>query len=186
VKPNCTDSMLEGYYKTKNKGHRGHVPYFHSQAHIKFGIDLLDVATSPNEAAAFTGYHADIDRNNMHWMYSARHLESKHWTYPVCQSKAAARRTSGVPPYGSSGPYGLYDQAMCSNSSAYSNYTGDTPWLPGTLWDDVVNGGFPFFDLFEDYDGGEHGYSHGDILRLTSPERTPYTYDTLEHLYYKV
>ena len=38
------------------------------QAHIKFGKDLLDVTTSPNEAAAFTGYHSDIDRSSMTWM----------------------------------------------------------------------------------------------------------------------
>mmetsp|Transcript_95622 Transcript_95622/g.276261 ORF Transcript_95622/g.276261 Transcript_95622/m.276261 type:complete len:570 (-) Transcript_95622:120-1829(-) len=185
--PNCTDSMLLGYYKNGPKPHhRGHVPYFHSQAHIKFGIDLLDVATSPNEAAAFTGYHADIDRNSFHWMYAARHLEAARWTYPTSQSNASAARLSGSPPYGTSGPFGLYDRAMCGDSSHFNEYTGDTPWLPGTLWDDVINAGFPFFNLFECYDGGEQGYTHGDVLRLTSPERTPYTYDTLEHLYYQI
>merc|ERR1712187_432393 len=56
------------------------------------------------------------------------------------------------------------------------------------MGDDVVNSGFPFFDLFEcgpdeSCDGGSSGYTHGDVLYWTSPERTPYTYDTLEHLY---
>merc|ERR1712187_1027081 len=56
------------------------------------------------------------------------------------------------------------------------------------MGDDVVNSGFPFFDLFEcgpdeSCDGGRSGYTHGDVLYWTSPERTPYTYDTLEHLY---
>ena len=28
------------------------------------------------------------------------------------------------------------------------------------------------------------GYTHYDMLYWTAPERTPYTYDTLEHYYY--
>eukprot|EP00931_Biecheleriopsis_adriatica_P003998 TRINITY_DN105739_c0_g1_i1.p1 TRINITY_DN105739_c0_g1~~TRINITY_DN105739_c0_g1_i1.p1 ORF type:complete len:592 (-),score=97.17 TRINITY_DN105739_c0_g1_i1:37-1812(-) len=185
---NCTDMMLLGYYQQgKGPKKRGHSPYFHSQAHIKFGLDLLDVTTSPNEAAAFTGYHADIDRNNFHWMQSAKKaLQSQKWSYPSSQSVKEAFYKSGAPPYGSSGPFGLYDRAMCANTSSAYLYKGTTPWLPGTLWHDVVNAGFAFYNLFPDYDGGKHGYTHGDVLRYTSPERTPYTYDTLEHLYYDV
>jgi len=57
------------------------------------------------------------------------------------------------------------------------------------MLNDVVNYGFPFFNLFEcsedeSCDGGEDGYTHQDMLYWTAPSRTPYTYDTLEHLYY--
>merc|ERR1712003_80403 len=89
---NCSDAMLMGYYKEgvgPNSRRRAHI--HHSQAHIKFGIDLLDVSTSPNEAAAFTGYHANIDRSNMHWMQEAKKLlKNKRWTYPSTQSKKEA------------------------------------------------------------------------------------------------
>ena len=57
------------------------------------------------------------------------------------------------------------------------------PWLDGTTLKDVTNGGYPFFNLFPDYDGGETGYTNEEILYHTHPSRTPYTYDTLAHHY---
>mmetsp|Transcript_4044 Transcript_4044/g.5581 ORF Transcript_4044/g.5581 Transcript_4044/m.5581 type:complete len:551 (-) Transcript_4044:60-1712(-) len=184
---NCSDPMLVGYYTSKNK--RTTVNFFHSQAHVKLGKDLLDVTTSPNDAAGFTGYHADIDRSNMIWMAAiAEDLEERYWLYPSAQGDLVSY--GGKPPYGSSGPFSTYDIASCTNNSAFYEYTPlESPWLPGTMLNDVVNYGFPFFNLFEcsedeSCDGGEDGYTHQDMLYWTAPSRTPYTYDTLEHLYY--
>mmetsp|Transcript_6769 Transcript_6769/g.11923 ORF Transcript_6769/g.11923 Transcript_6769/m.11923 type:complete len:569 (-) Transcript_6769:3135-4841(-) len=184
----CTDPMIKGYY-TKTDGKRGYTNFFHSQAHVKFGADLLDTTTSPNLAAEFTSYHAHIDMNNMAWMMQHTDLESKHWTYP----KEQTQEYSGSVPYGTSGPHSTYDISACANNEQFDEYTVfGTPWLPGTLYDDVVNGGFAFFDLFDGCDqsdtsctGGSDGYTHGDILHWTSPQRTPYTYDYLAKYYYK-
>lgn len=99
---------------------------------------------------------------------------------------------------GISGPFAIYDVMACSNNSAYDEYHfGESPYLPGTLLDEVVNSGFAFKDLFDcdgeeaksappgiSCDGGEKGYTHKEMLYWTSPERTPYTYDTLAENYY--
>jgi len=159
---------------------RGFTHFFHSQAHFKMGRDMLDVATSPNDAAAFAGYHADIDRNNMHWMAGSR-LHEWNWTYP----SAETADHTGKPPFGASGPYSVYDRVTCKAATSDPN----APWSSGTLYGDVVNSGLPFFDLFycdeaASCDGGNKGYTHSETLYWSSPERTPYTYDTLEHLYY--
>jgi hypothetical protein len=187
--PNCSDTVLVGYFRqseasTALQARRGYAHYFHSQIHSRLGLDFLDLATSPNDAVVFASYHADIDRSNLHWMHAARRqLEGMNWAYPSSQSVLAAENISGPKPYGASGPFSLMDKKVCSDGKR-SEYTGETPWLSGTLWGDVVNSGFPFYDLFEDHDGGANGYTHGDVLTLTAPDRTPYTYDTLEHLYY--
>ncbi|OLQ00425.1 hypothetical protein AK812_SmicGene16916 [Symbiodinium microadriaticum] len=72
MKQLCGDYMLFGFIRDRIHLGKQQTPiyprFFHSQAHIKFGKDLLDVTTSPNEAAAFTGYHSDIDRSSMTWM----------------------------------------------------------------------------------------------------------------------
>jgi hypothetical protein len=186
---NCSDTVLLGYFRRNqtspdSQERRGYVNYFHSQVHSRLGLDFVDHYTSPNDAAAFTSYHGDVDRSNFHWMHAARRqLEGVKWAYPSSQSVAAAEDISGPKPYGASGPFSIMAKKNCGDGRA-SDYTGESPWLPGTLWGDVVSSGFPFYDLFEDYDGGAHGYTHGDVLTLTAPDRTPYTYDTLEHLYY--
>lgn len=197
--PNCSDTMLVGYFRllknenasavvgseAASQGQRGYVNYFHTQVHAKLGLDFADVTTSPNDAVVFVGYHNDIDRSNLHWMHAARHRlgGARKWSYPSSQSPSAAEAIAGPKPYGVSGPYSPV-ATKCGPSEDSDEYTGETPWKPGTLWGDVVNAGFPFYDLFESYDGGAHGYTHGDVLTLTAPDRTPYTYDTLEHLYY--
>jgi len=193
---NCSESpMLVGYYnilkqrKSSLRGNttsardvsqhlRGFVNFFHSQAHFKMGRDMLDVATSPNDAAAFAGYHADIDRNNMHWMRQSQ-LQHKNWTFPAAESTDSG----GDSPYGASGPYSTYDKVTC-----WASADGHAPWSSGTLYNDVVNAGFPFFNLFHcaddvSCDGGDNGYTHAEVLYWTAPERAPYTYDTLEHSY---
>jgi len=187
--PNCSDTMLDGYFRLsgntsipRNMEGRGYANYLHSQVHSKLGLDFLDVSTSPNDAVVFTSYHADIDRSNLHWMHAARHqLEYVNWAYPSSQSVEAAEQISGPKPYGFSGPFSLFAKKKCGTAR---EFTGETPWLPGTLLGDVVNSGFPFYNLFEGHNGGVHGYTHGHVLSLTAPSRTPYTYDTLEHLYY--
>jgi hypothetical protein len=187
--PNCSDTMLVGYFRwdetsPASQGRRGYTNYFHSQVHSRLGLDFLDSSTSPNDAVVFASYHADIDRSNFHWMHAARRqLDGVKWSYPSSQSVAAAEEISGPKPYGASGPFSTMAKMECGGGRA-SDYTGESPWLAGTLWGDVVSSGFPFYDLFEDHEGGAHGYTHGDVLTLTAPDRTPYTYDTLEHLYY--
>merc|ERR1712232_76399 len=126
----------------------------------------------------------DIDRSNLHWMHSAKKkLEGVNWAYPSSQSVEEAERVSGPKPYGMSGPWGAWGKMACGWAT---EYTSGTPWRAGTLPGDVVNGGFPFFKLFDTYDGGDQGYTHADVLRLTAPDRIPYTYDSLEHLYYAI
>ncbi|CAJ1403873.1 unnamed protein product [Effrenium voratum] len=205
VKGLCGDYMLYGYLKQGRtflgQGIDVEQPrFFHSQAHIKFGKDLLDVTTSPNEAAAFTGYHSDIDRNNMMWMVNSESavsfMDDISWAYPRTQKvrpqDVAKTNTKGLGK-GISGPFAIYDVLACGNNSDmfYEYEVGESPWLPGTLLNDVVNDGFPFKNLFtcksdEKCDGGSKGYTHREMLYWTSPERTPYTYDTLEHLYYDI
>jgi len=178
---NCQNLDIYGFYDHAN-GTRIYVPFFHSNAHVKFGLDMLDVVTSPNDAAAFTGYHANIDRSRVYWMLSApSDYAAKDWTFPKKQIPVGG----GNPPYGVCGPFSTYDLLNCHDAEKYPDYDKSKPWL--TLVDDVVNPGYPFFNLFDncdDCDGGENGYTHAEILYLTAPERTPYTYDTLAHLYY--
>ena len=202
VKEICADKMLYGF--VRERMHLGKLKdpkyphFFHSQAHIKFGKDLLDVTTSPNEAAAFTGYHSDIDRSSMTWMLNAQaanpEMDEASWLYPPHQIVTPADVNKGDGEgigKGISGPFAIYDVMACSNDSAqfYDYNVGESPWLPGTLLNDVVNSGFPFKNLFtcgskQSCGGGRKGYTHYDILYWTAPERTPYTYDTLEHYYY--
>eukprot|EP00756_Hemistasia_phaeocysticola_P059187 Hpha_TRINITY_DN3590_c0_g1::TRINITY_DN3590_c0_g1_i1::g.25686::m.25686 len=160
----------------------------HSQAHVKFGKDFFDVTTSPNEAGPFTGYHSNIDRSNFIWMENVgEKVRISGYTYPKDQTDTA---TWDSPPYGTSGPFGVYQMAVCSDKQTYPEYSRlESPWIPGSLYGDVVNSAFPFFNLFEcdeseSCDGGKDGYTHRDILHWTSPQRTPYTYDSLEHMYY--
>lgn len=210
VKEICGDYMLYGYLR--NRKFLGHelkttLPrFFHSQAHIKFGKDLLDVTTSPNEAAAFTGYHSDIDRSSLTWMINAEKanpaMAESFWLYPVNQRITPEQLLKDPQKglgRGISGPFAIYDVLACGNdTSTYYEYSvGESPWLPGTLLDDVVNSGFAFKNLFDNCahsdpppgitcDGGKRGYTHKEILYWTSPERAEYTYDTLEHHYYDV
>jgi len=199
----CQDKMLYGFLRERNfLGSHKKLTYprfFHSQAHIKFGKDMLDVTTSPNEAAGFTGYHADIDRSSMTWMINSLKvnpsMEEAYWLYPPDQKVTKEEVEKGNSEEGIgkgiSGPFALYDILACANNTEqyYEYRPFESPWLPGTILNDVVNSGFPFKNLFtcdrpQDCDGGCDGYTHKDILYYTAPGRTPYTYDTLEHYYY--
>merc|ERR1739848_21625 len=100
---------------------------------------------------------------------------------------------AGAPPYAISGPFGLNALLVCEeNSDAFPFYKFSAgPWTSGTLADDVVNAGYPFVDLFnsscnpkEDCSGRQSGgYTRRDVIYFTSPQRAPYTYDTLVHHY---
>jgi len=191
----CKFPMIYGYYNKMNHGGR-EFPYFHhGHAHVKLGRDFLDVSTSPNDPGAFSGHHANVDRSSMHFQVNSLRkdpdLEAELWSYPKTQSDLTAG--SGRPPYAMSGPFSLSALILCQpNKDTYPFYRQMAgPWKSGTLAGDVVNSGYPFVDLFnascsddEDCSGRKSGgYSHADVIRFTTPERTPYTYDTLEEFY---
>lgn len=189
---NHTGFMLFGTWKdVKPQGMKVHkVPFMHSQIHIKAGIDFLDVTTSPNDPPLFTGYHAFIDASNMQWMEAAyrRGYKAMDWTYPVATVNNFPLHVS-EPPHGISGPASLYDFMACAKDKGKFNeypptrWPNNWTWLPGTMYQDVSSSAYPYKNLFSDYDGGSKGYTHAELLLYTSPERTPYAYDILEHLY---
>ncbi|EOD26573.1 hypothetical protein EMIHUDRAFT_100598 [Emiliania huxleyi CCMP1516] len=66
------------------------------------------------------------------------------------------------------------------------------PWIPGTLLQDIANGGMPFRDIFPGYDGGRFGYSNKEIMEWGMPCRngrvvndtdkpcSPYSYSAVQ------
>lgn len=172
-----TECSMKGYYYLRD-GQRREVNAHHSSVHFKVAGDLKDVATSVNDPIFFS-YHADIDRSSMTWMLKTQYLEREYWKYPVDQD---------VPPMTNaefSGPFNVYHVIRCAYlrdglHPKYHPFT--TPWVPGTLLNDVVNAGYPMSTLF-----GENcataPYTHKDVIELSAPSNTIYTYDTLEHFY---
>tara|TARA_B100000795_G_scaffold240127_1_gene202146 strand:+ start:1544 stop:1849 length:306 start_codon:yes stop_codon:yes gene_type:complete len=65
----------------------------------------------------------------------------------------------------------------------FPEYDPLMPWLAGTTADELVLDSWPFKNIFDDYDGGDTGYTHGDIITRTLPSTTPYSFDTLMHHY---
>jgi hypothetical protein len=59
-------------------------------------------------------------------------------------------------------------------------------WLPGTTAGDVINGGLPFTDIFDTPPANGEAYTGNEILYYSEAIRSPYTYDTMEHLFYDV
>eukprot|EP00008_Paramoeba_atlantica_P007787 CAMPEP_0201488550 /NCGR_PEP_ID=MMETSP0151_2-20130828/18868_1 /ASSEMBLY_ACC=CAM_ASM_000257 /TAXON_ID=200890 /ORGANISM="Paramoeba atlantica, Strain 621/1 / CCAP 1560/9" /LENGTH=475 /DNA_ID=CAMNT_0047873865 /DNA_START=169 /DNA_END=1596 /DNA_ORIENTATION=- len=183
IETNCSGNgySVSGYYTSMRE--KVLTDAFHSQVHTKLSLDFGDISTSPNDAAAFFGYHSDLDRSNMQWMEQSG-FEDQNWRWPD-----GLKYAGGTPPYGTSGPYSIYAATSCF-APFYDEYNPEGgPWLNGTFFNDVVTSNFPFFNLFEcdnpsDCDGGNMGYTHNETLFWSSPERTPYTYDTLAHLYY--
>ena len=191
ISVNCTNANLMGSYV--HNGIVQLVNFFHSMAHLKNGLDLMDVTTSPNDPAAFTGHHANVDRSNMIWQRkTAKTMEKKYWEYPASANdlKAIGQSTVTI-----SGPFSTYDLLVCASAdnSTFDEYTPlESVWINGTWLDEVVNGGFAFknlFDCTEDAidstghiiycNGTAAGYTHREILYWTTPERTPYIYDNL-------
>lgn len=186
---------VSGLHESAHK--RRYVNGLHTGVHIRLGLDFGDVCTSPHEVGPFAGLHSAADRNNFHWMYNQRALQQQDYFYPSREEVSPI--TSGIAPWGLNGPWGVAGASECATSFTTEEYNttfyplGYDPWLPGTLAHDVVNAGFPFKDMFdckedaptgESCTGGTHGYTHHEVLYWTAPQRTPYTYDTLEHLYY--
>lgn len=191
----CKFPMIYGYYN-KAKGGGREFPYFHhGHAHVKLGRDFLDVSSSPNDPGPFSGHHSNVDRSSMHFMLNSWRqdpsLEKKSWLYPKTQSDLTG--SSGRAPYAQSGPFSLNSLTLCvPDKKTYPFYRQMAgPWRSGTLLGDVVNSGYGFTDLFnascsesEDCSGRQAGgYTHEEVIHFSAPERTPYTYDTLEEFY---
>eukprot|EP01137_Pigoraptor_chileana_P016510 Opistho-2@73390 len=185
---NCTRHNLMGTYIDKN-GKIQLVNFFHSMVHIKTGLDLADVTTSPNDPGPFTGHHANVDRNNMIWQKAAAKRESTYWNYPASRTSLQGAGRSNLTV---SGPYAVHAASSCSNNSIYPEYHATDMWTRGTTLDEVVNRGFPFTNLFDctadavdkmghriRCTGEPGGYTHREILYWTAPGRTPYTYDVM-------
>ena len=182
----CDECTMTGFYHDQVTGEKSFVQALHSQAHIRLGRDLLDVTTSPNDAALFMGYHANLDRNNMIWMMNTKdELEDDLWHYPSSQSIEAVFDIVNNDRL--SGPFSNYDALICSLEPDYfTDYNPyETPWLKGTLSTDILNSGYPFTNLFDEEPDDSDGYTHEEIIYYTAPDRTPYTYDTLESYYYE-
>lgn len=168
----------QGYYYDPETRARVELNAHHSQIHFKLAGDMKDPATSPNDPIFFS-YHADIDRNAMTWQANTAYLEDVWWKYPFDQTPPPNTNAAF------SGPFNIYHLMQCG-LIAPDRHPEYTPfalaWVPGTLLDDVVNSGYPIRNIF-----GETcttpPYTVRDIIEKTTPKTTPYTYDTLEHLY---
>jgi len=79
-----------------------------------------------------------------------------------------------------------YDTLICGSDpdTYYEFEVGELFWNDGTLLDQVINAGYPFTDLFDEPPADPSGYTHREFIMYTSPDVTPYTYDTLEQYYY--
>jgi len=176
-------NMSGFYYDENGNVQSSHV--LHSEAHMRLGRDMLDVTTSPNDAGPFLGYHANLDRNNMAWMASSYDsLADDLWFFP--SSQAPPNRKFNPRLTYMSGPFGAYDNIMCGlkDPEWFDEFQiGKYFWNEGTLLDDTVNAGFPFTDIFDEPPANGVGYTHREILQYTSPDVTPYTYDTLEQYF---
>lgn len=194
INETCELPMLYGYYsKAKGGGHE-YPTMHHGHAHEKEGRDFMYLASSINDPGSFSGHHTNLDRSNMGFQVNSFQADpsivDNFWDYPNSQSIVGSEKITDLK-NGMSGPFGTAAIAMCgSNPERYPYYqVGAQPWTSGTLLDDIVSASFPFIDLLndtcsdgEDCSGRPNGYTHKDVLRLTVPTSTPYTYDTLEHL----
>lgn len=172
-----TQCSLKGVY-TDRDGSQKRVNAHHSQIHFRLAGDMKDVATSPNDPIFFS-YHADADRNSMTWMAKTQYLEREHWNFPKDQVVSPNAKAE------LSGPYNVYHLLRCEllrKGLHPDYYPFSTPWIPGTLLNDIISSGFPLSNLF----GGDcqsSPHTHREVIEMSSPSQTIYTYDTLEHLY---
>lgn len=167
----------KGFYFDQD-GLRREVNAHHSQVHFKLAGDIRDPATSPNDPIFFS-YHADVDRNHMTWMANTPYLEKEWWKFPREQKVPSTAKASF------SGPFNIYHLIQCGlvKKEMFPEYEPyANAWIPGTLLDDVINSGYPMFNLFGETCATEP-YTSRDIIELSTPSSTVYTYDTLEHLY---
>lgn len=193
IEQTCNMPMIYGYYKQAKTGKHKYPYMHHGHAHNKMGRDFLDVATSTNDAASFSGHHTNIDRSNMQFQVNSLRkdpsLEKQLWYYPKSQFEIQANSSLKT---GMSGPWSTAAALSCAplpkRYRFYSQFPN--PWTSGTLASEVVSSGFPFVDLFNASCDGENdcsgrklgGYTHQEVLKMTAPRHIPYTYDSLEHL----
>jgi hypothetical protein len=185
----CNTTNLMGSYV--KDGAVKLVNFFHSMVHIKNGLDLADVTTSPNDISSFTGHHANVDRSLMIWQRrTTKKLSKTYWGYPSSSNDLKAAGQSAVT---ISGPFSTYDVLSCANSTSFPDYHPfESAWIPGTWLDEVVNGGFAFKNLFDckqdeidstghliKCNGTDAGYTHRELLYWTAPGRAPYIYDDM-------
>jgi hypothetical protein len=157
------------------------------------------------DMAAFHGHHGHVDKSNMMWMQAmGNEGKARYYGYPTSDQTIENSNdwiaTVGETPYGSSGPFSVKDMSYCRNYAVSYRYNGTRPevegltpnkyefleggpWVNGTTLDEVLSEHFPFFDLFADYDGGDKGYTHRDIIEHSFPDRTDYTYDSMVDFY---
>lgn len=170
----------------------------HLSVHQFIGLDFADLSSAMQDVGFFTGHHSNIDRSFMHWMHNADDIAPQWYHYPTGRS----------PPEMSGSmkdlqePWGIGHLGLCKTpfiaddfKRAYAEYhpmDPRYPWIAGSLLDDTISSGMPFKNLFnctedaptgESCSGGTTGYTHRELLYWTHPSRTPYTYDSLEHLY---
>lgn len=170
---NCAPT---GFYNDV-EGIRRTVNAHHGPVHFRVGGDLEDVATSPNDPI-FWFYHADIDRSNMQWQLATNELESVFWEFPTSPTE-----DEPVEEYSEfSGPFSFFAFLSCgSDPIRFNQYAPfQTAWYSGTLLDDEISSGFPFLSgLFANPPANGVGYTNREVLTYTTPDTTPYTYDTL-------
>lgn len=181
----CRRCTFSGTYRGQD-GRKRNPTALHTLAHVMVGGDFGDLLTSPNDPSLFMGYHANGDRSHMIWMMNTREeLEADLWKYPTEERKLQHASLSDYLQF--SGPYSTYGVLGCGvMREQFSDYRPfQSPWIEGSGLDDVVNAGFPFDTLFDTPPANGWGYTHREIIYNTSPQRTPYTYDTLESYYYE-
>lgn len=55
-----------------------------------------------------------------------------------------------------------------------------TPWFDGITLTDTLTSNFPFTDTFEEPPANGLGYSHKEVLDLSYPGISPYTYESVQ------
>lgn len=117
---------------------------------------MFSGSTSPNDAAVFTGHHANVDRSHMTWMVNTYDdLADDLWRYPSDRDDWTVDNADHL-----NGPFAVADVLGCSGGGDFDMYDSGRAWKHGTLLDDTVNPGFPFTDLWDEPPENGVGYTH--------------------------
>ena len=82
-----------------------------------------------------------------------------------------------------SGPLSTYDALACGTApESFTEYDiFGSQWLNGTTAEEVINGGYPFTDIFDVPAANANGeYTAKEIIFYSEAVRSQYTYDTME------
>ena len=80
-----------------------------------------------------------------------------------------------------SGPQSTYDALACGAPGTFPEYDlFGSQWLNGTTADEVINGGYPFTDIFDEPPANGKTYTAKEIIFYSEAVRSQYTYDTME------